>query len=157
MFNDFAVLACSRANIRHRSSRACHLSDGPRPQYIGARIAFLLRARPAVEPHHPQYAVGHAKHKNIAKHQPSLINIELPCSFADVEMSDITTAVSMSTDAPEILPLSPILRNRARGNRVRHARVGRHAIELHPRGLLTLVSPTNRHRKSSLIYHCSMA
>ena len=76
--------------------------------------------------------MDHAKHKNIAKHQPSLINIELPCSFADIEMSDITTAISMSTDTPEILPLLPILQNRARGNRVHHTRVGRHAIELHP-------------------------
>ena len=42
------------------------------------------------------YAVGHAKHKNSAKHQPSLINIELRRSSTDIEVSDTTTTVSMS-------------------------------------------------------------
>ena len=72
------------------------------------------------------YAVGHAKHKNSAKHQPSLINIELRRSSTDIEVSDTTTAVSMSTVtlpkslsrpffceiAQEITPVTPELADR---------------------------------------------
>jgi len=54
------------------------------------------RARSAGGPHHPRYAVGQAKHRNIAKHQSSLLNIELPRSSADAEVSDTTAAVSVS-------------------------------------------------------------
>ena len=54
------------------------------------------RARSSGGPHHPRYAVEHAKHKNTTKHQPSLINIDLPRSSAVVAMSDTTSTVSMS-------------------------------------------------------------
>ncbi|KAH0831260.1 hypothetical protein J3R83DRAFT_13894 [Lanmaoa asiatica] len=57
------------------------------------------RARSAGGLHHSRYAVGHAKHKSVIRSQPSLINIELPRPSGDVEMSDSTSAVSMSNVA----------------------------------------------------------
>ncbi|KIK98879.1 hypothetical protein PAXRUDRAFT_133258 [Paxillus rubicundulus Ve08.2h10] len=55
------------------------------------------RARATGGSHHPRYAVEHAKQKSTAKYPPPSINIELSRSSGDVEMSDSTSAISMST------------------------------------------------------------
>ncbi|KAL4067411.1 hypothetical protein V8B97DRAFT_1975863 [Scleroderma yunnanense] len=64
---------------------------------IQAAASRRRRARTTGGPHHPRYAVAHAKQKNTSK-SPATINIDIPrTSPADIEMADATSAISMTS------------------------------------------------------------
>jgi hypothetical protein len=99
-YNFISIMAPKTASVARRSdsentpptARLANAKSKVRGGIQGS--SHRRRVRSAGGPHHPRYAVAHAKHKNIARHQPSLINIELPRTGA--EIPDTTAAVSMS-------------------------------------------------------------
>jgi hypothetical protein len=63
----------------------------PKPKVRGGiqGASRRRRVRSAGGPHHPRYAVGHAKHKTV-KQQPSQISVEPPRSSPETDASTIT-------------------------------------------------------------------